>query len=175
MKHSSVLGVIALFALACTGPMGPRGETGSAGMTGAQGPAGMTGMTGTAGQPGTTASPRTSAAGWISLRDILFDHDTADIRASETNKFSEIAAYVKQNPDLRVGISGSSDLVRGTERHDADLSQRRVANVRDELIRSGVSASRIDTGSGVERVECGDPREQCLRRDGLVEVMSRSN
>jgi outer membrane protein OmpA-like peptidoglycan-associated protein len=120
--------------------------------------------------------PAAPATGWILLRDILFDYDTADIRPSETGKISEIAAYVKQNPSVRVGIDGSTDLLRGTNRYNLALSERRIANVRDALIRTGVSADRIETGRfGVERAECNDSTERCSQREGRVEVMGRSS
>ena len=178
LKHSLGLAVVALFALACTGPRGYTGPPGPAGMTGMTGSPGPTGATGSQGQPGMTASPvsAVSSTGWISLRDILFDFDTADIRPSEMSKISDIAAYVKQNPSVRVGIDGSTDLLRGTNRYNGALSERRIANVRDALIRTGVSADRIETGRfGVERVECNDSTERCSQRDGRVEVMARSS
>ena len=174
MKHSTVLSAIALLALACTGPRGLTGPPGPSGMTGAQGP---TGQTGSQGQPGMTASPGPAAStGWISLRDIMFDFDTADIRPTEMNKISEIAAYLSQNPSVRVGIDGSTDLLRGINRHNEKLSQQRIANVRDALIGAGVSSTRIETGRfGVERVKCNDSTEQCSQREGRVEVMGRSS
>ena len=176
MKHSPLLVGIALFVLACTGPMGPRGHTGPPGPTGMTGAQGATGPTGTQGQPGMTAPGPASPTGWISLRDIMFDYDTADIRRSEMNKISDVAAYLKQNPSTRVGIDGATDLLRGTNRHNVDLSRHRVANVRDALIEAGVSGDRIETGNfGVERAECDDSIEQCSRREGRVEVMARSN
>jgi peptidoglycan-associated lipoprotein len=177
IKHSPVLAAIALFALACTGPMGPRGHTGPPGPTGMTGAQGATGLTGTRGQPGMTApGPAASDTGWVSLRDIMFDFDTADIRRSEMDKIAAVAAYLKQNPSTRVGIDGATDLSRGTNRYNVDLSRKRVANVRDALIESGVSGDRIETGSfGAERVKCNDSTEQCSKREGRVEVMARSN
>ena len=177
MKHSPLLGAIALFALACTGPMGPRGHTGPPGPTGMTGAQGVTGRTGTRGQPGLTApGPGASENGWISLRDILFDFDTADIRPSEMNKISEVAAYLEQNPSIRVGIDGSTDLSRGTNRYNVDLSGKRIANVRNALIQTGVSGDRIETGRfAAERAQCNDSTERCSQREGRVEVMARSN
>jgi outer membrane protein OmpA-like peptidoglycan-associated protein len=143
-------------------------------MTGSAGP---TGATGSQGQPGITASPApdAAAAGWISLRDILFDFDTAEIGPSELSKISDIATWVKQNPSVRVGIDGSTDLLRGTNRYNVALNERRTANVRDALIRTGVPADRIETGRfGVERVECNESTEPCAQREGRVEVMGRS-
>lgn len=176
MERSLVLAVIALVAFACTGPTGPRGPQGPPGMTGPQGQPGMTGMTGSQGQPGIGGAPSQAAAvtGWISLRDIMFDFDKAAIRSSEMSKISDIGVYVNQNPSVRVGIDGSTDLLRGTNKYNAALSQRRVANVRDALIRAGVSADRIETGGfGAERAKCNDSTEQCSRRDGRVEVLAR--
>jgi peptidoglycan-associated lipoprotein len=136
------------------------------GMTGAPGPAGATGSQG---QPGRTASPDPAppANGWISLRDILFDFDTADLRPSELSKIAEIAAYVNQNPSVRVGIDGATDLLRGTNQYNVALSERRITNVRDALIRTGVSASRIETGRfAAERIKCTDSTEACSQREG---------
>jgi outer membrane protein OmpA-like peptidoglycan-associated protein len=139
-------------------------------MTGAQGP---TGLTGSQGQPGPAASRDASATGWISMWDVMFDFDTANIRASEMTKIFEVAAYVRRNPFVRVGVDGTTDLPRGANQYNEALNARRIANVRDALIRIGVSADRIETGRfGVERVACDESREQCSMREGRVEVMA---
>jgi outer membrane protein OmpA-like peptidoglycan-associated protein len=176
VKHSTVLAAIALFALACAGPTGPRGNPGPPGPTGMTGAQGTTGLTGSQGQPGMTApGPAASETGWISLRDIMFDYDTADIRPSEMNKISDVAAYLKQNPSIRVGIDGSTDLLRGANRYNVDLSKQRIANVRDALIETGVSDDRIETGHfAAKRADCNDSTELCSKRQGRVEVMARS-
>lgn len=174
LKQSTVLTVIALLALACTGPRGRMGAPGPPGMTGATG---ATGATGSPGQPGVAASPRPGASTtrWITLRDIMFDLDSAEIRPSEMSKISDVAAYVYQNPSYLIGIDGSTDLLRGTNRYNTVLSQRRISNVRDALILNGVSANQIETGPfGVERAKCNDSTEQCSQREGRVEVMGRS-
>jgi outer membrane protein OmpA-like peptidoglycan-associated protein len=110
------------------------------------------------------------------LRDFTFDYDRTDIRSSELNQPSEIAAYVRQNPSVRLGIDGSTDLLRGTNQYNSGLSQRRIATVRDALIRAGVSADRIETGSfAAQKANCNDAVERCAQRDGRVEVLVRSN
>ena len=136
---------------------------GSAGVTGAQGPAGV-------------ATARNPYPGWAALRDFTFDYDRTDIRSSELNQPSEIAAYVRQNPSVRLGIDGSTDLLRGTNQYNSGLSQRRMATVRDALIQAGVSADRIDTGMfAAQKATCNDATERCSQRDGRVEVLVRSN
>ena len=69
-----------------------------------------------------------------------------------------------------------TDLLRGTNQYNVDLSGRRIANVRDALIRTRVSGNRIETGPfGAKRAECDDSTEPCAKREGRVEVMARSN
>ena len=176
-KQSLALVAITLIALACTGPRG-YSAPGPPGMTGMTGAPGATGATGSQGQPGRTVSPAPAApaTGWISLRDILFDFDTAELRPSEMSKIAEIAAYVNQNPSVRVGIDGTTDLLRGTNQYNVALSDQRIANVRDALIRTGVPAGRIETGRfGAERIKCTDSTEACSQREGRVEVVGRSS
>jgi peptidoglycan-associated lipoprotein len=98
---------------------------------------------------------------WTSYRDFWFDFDSADVRRSDADKATEIAAYLKQNPSLQVGIDGSMD-PRGTDPRNQDLSDRRVKAVRDSLIQAGVPADKIKTGA------FGDEK---LRRDRRVEVL----
>jgi len=196
MKHSMLFAIAALSAFACTGPagmMGPPGQagttgmtgaTGAPGMTGAAGSTGMTGAQGTAGVTGAQGPAGVSAArglapaatGWVSLRDFTFDYDRIDIRFSELNQPSDIAAYARQNPSVRLGIDGSTDLLRGTNQYNSGLSERRIATVRDALIQAGVSADRIDTGAfAAQRANCRDAVELCSQRDGRVEVLVRSS
>jgi hypothetical protein len=73
-------------------------------VTGTQVPAGMAGA----------RSPWPPGTVWASLEDFTFDYDRADIRSAEVNQPSEIVGYVRQNPSIRLGIDGSTDLLRGT-------------------------------------------------------------
>lgn len=198
MKHSLVLMAIAIGALACTGPRGPagpqgpmgmtgrsgsQGVTGSQGRTGSQGATGSQGMTGSQGRTGSQgqagvgdSAPNTGPGpGWTSLREISFDYDKATIRPSEMGKISDIASYVNENPGVRIGIDGSTDLHRGTNKYNVSLSQQREANVRDALIRAGVPANQMETGGfAAEQAKCTDRTENCAQRDGRVEVLATS-
>jgi outer membrane protein OmpA-like peptidoglycan-associated protein len=188
-----------LLAVGCTGPAGPAGMTGaqgspgmtgaqgspgmtgvqgSAGMTGVQGSAGMTGVQGPAGITGAQGAPASSpmpGVRWMSLKEFMFDYDRSDIRYSESRKPAEVATYMSQNPSVRLGIDGYTDL-RGTSQYNLPLSQRRVTTVRDALIQAGVPADRIETGTfGSDRVMCNPSTEQCSQREGRVEVLVRAS
>jgi outer membrane protein OmpA-like peptidoglycan-associated protein len=101
---------------------------------------------------------------WTSFRDFWFDFNKADLSSSEKSKVSEVAAYMKQNPSLRVGIDGSMD-PRGADPRNQDLSDRRVSAVREALIQAGVPASKIQAGA------FGDTQ---LTRDRRVDVLVRT-
>ena len=172
MTRSLLLSAIALVALACTGPRGATGPQGPTGMTGPQGPAGMTGAQGVTGASG----PSEPGSSWVSLRDIVFTYDRADLSASEMAKISDIAAYAKQNPGVRLGLDGATDLLSGTNKYNTTLRQQRIDNVRDALIKTGVPSNRIEIGDfAAERAKCNDSAERCSQRDGRVEVLARSN
>jgi len=138
-------------------------------MTGVQGPAGITGA------QGAPASSPLPGVRWMSLTEIMFDYDRSDIRYSESRKPAEVATYMSQNPSVRLGIDGYTDL-RGTSQYNPPLSQRRVTTVRDALIQVGVPADRIETGTfGSDRVMCNPSTEQCSQREGRVEVLVRAS
>ena len=130
---------------------GAVGPTGRSGPAGPQGPVGATGAQGAVGV----------VDRWTSFRDFTFDYNKSEMQAADTTKVAEIAAYMKQNPSLQVGIDGSMD-PRGTDPRDQNLSDRRVSTVREALIRAGVPADKIKTGA------FGDTQ---LARDRRVEVL----
>lgn len=188
-----------LVAVGCTGPAGPAGPTGmtgmtgmtgvqgsrgmtgvqgSTGMTGVQGSAGITGVQGPAGIAGAQGAPASSpqpGARWTLVKEFMFDYDRPDIRYSESRKPAEVAAYMSQNPSARLGLAGYTDR-QSRDQYNLPLSQRRVATVRDALIEAGVSADRIETGTfGTDRFMCNPSAEQCLEREGRVEVLVRAS
>ena len=185
-----------LVAAGCTGPAGPAGPTGmtgmtgvqgsrgmtgvqgSTGMTGVQGSAGMTGVQGPAGIAGAQGAPALSpqpGVRWTLVKEFMFDYDRSDIRNSESRKPAEVAAYMSENPSVRLGITGYTN-TQSSDQYNLPLSQRRVATVRDALIQAGVPADRIETGTfGTDRFMCNSSTEQCSQREGRVEVLVRAS
>lgn len=145
------------------GPTGVQGATGDIGATGKTiaGVAGPTGPTGPAGVQGATGA--TGAAGvvgivpcWVAYRTFWFDAGKSDTRASDATVVTEIAAYMKANPSLQIGIDGYMDPKA------QDLSTHRVNAVRDALIQAGVPTEKIKIGA------FGDAKN---RQDRRVEVL----
>ena len=167
-----------LVAVACTGPAGPAGPTGMTGMTGVQGSTGITGVQGPAGITGAQGTPASSpqpGLRWTLVKEFMFDYDRSDIRSSESRKPAEVAAYMSQNPSVRLGLAGYTN-TQSTDQYNLPLSQRRVATVRDALIQAGIPADRIETGTfGTDRFMCNSATDQSSQREGRVEVLVRAS
>jgi outer membrane protein OmpA-like peptidoglycan-associated protein len=148
------------------------GSFGMAGGIGATGPMGPAGAMGPAGPAGPQAMAGAGAAKqWSTFRDFLFDFDKSAIRSNETSHVSDIAAYMQQNPNARVGIDGHTD-PRGTDSFNQGLSERRVNNIREALVNAGVSAGRIKSGAfGESQPKCNASTEACWQSDRRVEVL----
>jgi outer membrane protein OmpA-like peptidoglycan-associated protein len=145
--------------------VGPAGQVGSQGAAGTQGATGMTGATGSSMQGSTGASGASGSAGlqgpagqvgsqgpvgvvdrWMPYRSFGFDYGSASIRAVDERQVTDMASYLAQNPSLRLGIDDFMDPATASS-SDQRLGERRVAAVRDALIRAGTPAYRIQTGA----------------------------
>jgi outer membrane protein OmpA-like peptidoglycan-associated protein len=150
-----------------SGPFAMAGERGPAGPMGPAGPSGSQGPFGSLGPQTQAGTPKQ----WSSFKDFLFDTDKSDIRANETSKVTDIAAYMKQNPSVQVGIDGFAD-PRGTNPHNQGLSERRVNAIRDALVKAGVPGDKIKTGAfGEQRLLCNESTAACWQSDRRVEVL----
>ena len=122
-----------------------------------------------AGAPGAAGQ----AAGWQSFRDILFDFDKSNVRASETEKIKAVADFAKENAGFQIGLDGYAD-PRGTPGYNQKLSDRRVKAVADALAAAGLSGNRVRTGAfGEQNRNCGESTEDCYQKNRRVEVFVR--
>lgn len=178
----AMLALTVLFGAGCaTGPFedphnyGPVGPIGMTGPQGPQGPAGVAGKEGPGGPAGTqgVSGPEGTPRPWVTFADFLFDFDQSVIRTSETSKVDKLGQYMKDNPNVEIGIDGYAD-PRGTTQYNQPLSQRRVDAVKAALMSAGVPSARIQTGAfGETRLKCSEATEACWQRDRRVEVLVR--
>jgi peptidoglycan-associated lipoprotein len=85
------------------------------------------------------------------LKDIHFDFDKYDIRPVDEAILKENAAYLKNNPKMKIQIEGHCD-ERGTIEYNLALGERRANNTKKYLIFLGIPSDRISTISyGKER------------------------
>jgi len=78
----------------------------------------------------------------ITLADVLFDTDKAQIKSGGMRGVQKLADILKQYPQHNVLIEGFTDST-GSNSHNQELSDRRANAVRTALLDTGISADRI--------------------------------
>lgn len=78
----------------------------------------------------------------VTLGDVLFAFNRADLSAQAAPRLYKLANFLQQFPDRKLLIEGYTDSVGG-DSYNQDLSERRAQAVRDALVQRGVDSSRI--------------------------------
>ena len=80
----------------------------------------------------------------ISL-DVLFDFDSAQVKADSHQKLKALADFMTQNPTATVLLESHTDS-KGAASYNLNLSQARADSVKDSLVKNyGIQESRITT------------------------------
>jgi len=108
----------------------------------------------------------------LTLSDVYFEFDRADLRPSAAQDLTALAAFLRENPGRAIVIEGHTDSV-GSETYNLDLSRRRAAAVQSFLVAQGVDPTRISArGFGksypVASNDSESGRQQNRRVDMLV-------
>ncbi len=80
----------------------------------------------------------------ITLNDVLFNTDKAELSAEGMRTAQKMADVLLQEPQSAVLIEGFTDST-GSSAHNLDLSQRRAESVRKALIGLGVKVDKVAT------------------------------
>jgi len=76
---------------------------------------------------------------------VNFDFDRSEVKSEYFSEIEEVADFMAQFPDVDIELEGHTDS-RGTQAYNVDLSDRRVAAVRQVMIgRFNVQASRVSS------------------------------
>ncbi len=107
------------------------------------------------------------------LFDIFFSFDESTLSADARRVLDQNAAYLRQNPGLRVQVEGHAD-ERGSTAYNLALGDRRAASARHYLESLGVEPSRVSTISyGEEKPFTTGSTDEAWaenRRDHFVEL-----
>jgi outer membrane protein OmpA-like peptidoglycan-associated protein len=79
----------------------------------------------------------------ITLGDVLFDTDRAELRDGSLRSLQRIATVLRDHPERRVLIEGHTDS-QGSASYNLELSERRAEAVRRALTAQGVSPSQVE-------------------------------
>lgn len=107
----------------------------------------------------------------VTLGDVLFTTDRADLKGGATSNLSKLAAFLNQYPDRTVIIEGHTDST-GSEGYNMDLSQRRAESVKAYLAGQGIAAFRLDAlGKGEGYPVSGNDSATGRQQNRRVEVI----
>ncbi len=151
MRTASVL-LFALLSLACSGP--PR-------------------------RAGTTPTMEAARARLARLegdritlsQHVQFEHDSDVIRGESRDLLDDIAAVLRDNPDITtLHVIGHTD-ESGDHDHNVELSERRAAAVVTALRRRGIEQAMDAAGRGETELLCSEDTEECHARNRRVELL----
>ncbi len=77
------------------------------------------------------------------LKNIFFETNKATLKDESTDELERVATLLKENPGIRLEISGHTDNV-GSYRANQRLSEARAKSVVDYLVNQGVDSGRLE-------------------------------
>ncbi len=80
----------------------------------------------------------------LTLGDVLFDTNEAQLRSSADQTVKKLAEFMREYPDRELLVEGHTDST-GSAAYNEELSGRRADAVRDALVDQGVDPERIAT------------------------------
>ena len=80
----------------------------------------------------------------ITLGDVLFDTNKAQLKSGGTRGLQKLAGFLKQFPQRKARVEGYTDSTGGAD-YNQELSDRRANAVRTSLVDMGISNDRITT------------------------------
>ncbi len=107
------------------------------------------------------------------MRNINFEFDSAILSESSYTEIDSLAAFLTENPLIKIEISGYTDN-SGSDEHNMTLSLERAASVMSALIDREISVTRIEAvGYGASRplVPNDSEKNKALNRRVEVRVM----
>lgn len=78
----------------------------------------------------------------VTLGDVLFEFNRADIKATASNEMRKLAEFLKKHPERQVLIEGHTDDI-GSDAYNETLSRRRAEAVANALSALGVQSPRV--------------------------------
>ena len=99
------------------------------------------------------------------IKDIFFDYDKYDVRASDQAALQQDASFLQQHPNITFTIEGHCD-ERGSTEYNLALGDNRANSVKNALVQAGINADRIKTISyGKEKPFCTEHNEDCWQQN----------
>ncbi|WP_417516090.1 OmpA family protein [Marinobacter sp.] len=118
---------------------------------------------------------RTDRGMVLTLGDVLFDLNKADLKSSGEQTIGRLAQFMREYEERRVSVEGYTDST-GDESYNQKLSERRAEAVRDELISQGIERRRIETrGYGEQYPVASNDTSAGRQQNRRVEIVISDN
>ena len=85
--------------------------------------------------------------------DIFFDLNKSVIRDDQILTLNRLVSYLRNNPDIRIQLDGYADRATGTPEINQELSEQRVAAVRQFIVSRGIANARVKTAAHGDTVQ----------------------
>jgi outer membrane protein OmpA-like peptidoglycan-associated protein len=107
----------------------------------------------------------------ITLGDVLFDTDRAQLKSGGVRNVQKLADFFKQYPQRKLMIEGFTDST-GSNSHNQDLSEKRAESVRTALLDMGIARDRITSrGYGESYPAAGNDTAAGRQLNRRVEIV----
>jgi outer membrane protein OmpA-like peptidoglycan-associated protein len=107
----------------------------------------------------------------VTLGDVLFATDRADLKGGATSNLNRLVVFLNQYPTRNVAIEGHTDNT-GSDDYNQSLSQRRAESVRSYLVQQGIGAQRlVASGMGESQPLAGNDTATGRQQNRRVEVI----
>lgn len=111
----------------------------------------------------------------ITLGDVLFSTDQAQLKSGGIRNMEKLAIFLTQYPQYKVSVEGHTDS-RASDDYNMDLSERRSDAVQSVLLDMSISGSRITTQGYGEKFPVASNRSAAGRQlNRRVEVVISDN
>jgi outer membrane protein OmpA-like peptidoglycan-associated protein len=111
----------------------------------------------------------------ITLGDVLFDSDRAQLKSGGMRNVQKLAVFFKQYPQRKVMIEGFTDST-GSNSHNQELSDQRANSVRTALLDMGIGTDRVTSrGYGESYPVAGNDTAAGRQLNRRVEIIVSDN
>ncbi|WP_298452776.1 OmpA family protein [uncultured Marinobacter sp.] len=114
---------------------------------------------------------RTDRGMVLTLGDVLFDLNKADLKPSGEQTIGRLAEFMREYEDRRVRVEGYTDST-GAASYNQTLSERRAQSVSDALVSQGINRSRVETkGFGEQHPVTSNDTSAGRQQNRRVEIV----
>lgn len=84
---------------------------------------------------------------------VRFEINSSEIEDKQMANLQNIADYMKDNPEVKLSITGYADAQTGSSEYNLKLSEKRAEAVKNALVKLGVEESRLEAGFEGDKVQ----------------------